>query len=327
MAGWIVVFEKSLALFLVMALGAAAALGGIWRKETSRSVSTLLIDIVFPCYVLVHLLRTVDGPTLRREWFGPLLGFLVIALGHLVGAFLAPLLRNRSSRPTFVFLVAMTNWIYLPLPIAEALFGGDGVRAILLINVGAQVAVWTLGIAALKPGLPLRESVRAILANPGILATFAGLLLAIGLPPAQGSEAPRLPAFFSPLVDAVTLLGTLTIPLSLLLIGSELGLHRAAALRFQPALWGVLAARLLAVPFATVLVLRLLAWPWPDLFPLHWTMTLVLVSAMPPAISCILFTERFGGDSLLSSQAVFGGTLAGLVSVPALFALGGWLLR
>ncbi len=326
MAGWLVVFEKSLALSFVMALGAVAAARGLWKKETSRTLSTLLIDFVFPCYVFVHLLRTVDGPTLRREWYGPLLGFLVIALGQRIGTLFAPLLRAPTQRPTFIFLTAITNWIYLPLPIAEALFGGDGVRAILLINVGAQAAVWTVGVAALKPGLSLRESTRHLLANPGIWATLAGLFTALLLPAALSPSESRLPAFLRPFFDSANLLGSLTIPLSLLLIGAELGLNRSAALRLQPTLGGVLATRLLAVPITTLLLLRLLAWASPGFLPLHWNMILTLVAAMPPAISCILFTERFGGDSLLSSQAVFLGTLAGLVSVPTLYALAGlWI--
>jgi len=327
MAGWLVVFEKTLTLFLVMALGAVAAARNLWKKETSQTLSTLLIDLIFPCYVFVHILRTLDGLTLRREWYGPLLGFLIIAFGHLIGALFSSLLQDRQQRPTFIFLVAITNWIYLPLPIAEALFGDQGVRTILLINVGAQAAIWTLGVAALNPTLSLLQRARHVLTNPGVLATLAGLFLATLLPPSSPSSDNRIPSLFRPLFDAAFLLGSLTIPVSLLLIGAELGLNRSAALRLQRPLWGVLAVRLFTVPLATLLLIRLTAWAFPELLPLHWKMLLLLVAAMPPAISCILFTERYGGDSLLSSQAVFVGTLVGLVSVPTLYALAGPLIR
>jgi len=44
--------------------------------------------------------------------------------------------------------------------------------------------------------------------------------------------------------------------------------------------------------------------------------TAVIIVAMPVAISCTMFAERFGGDSQLSASSIFLSTLLSLVTVP-----------
>lgn len=318
MNGWLVVLQKTSAMFLVMVVGWFAARAGLWKPEASRTLSRFLVDLVYPCYVIVQFLRTVDGEILRQNWFVPALGFLVIVVGQFAGLAGAPFVRDPVRRRTLVFLVAITNWVYLPLPIAESLFGAEGVRTVLLMNVGCTAAIWTLGVATLNPGLSLRESLRNIFTNPGILATAAGLLLAVYVPPLRNNAAGA--PVLQPVLAAADLLGGLTIPLSLLIIGAQLGERPLATLRPEPALGGVLALKLVVSPLLAILVGRaffLLGAPIPEVPRLVF----YLIASMPAAISCTLFTERYGGDSLLSSKAIFSSTLVSLATVPLLFRL------
>ena len=79
----------------------------------------------------------------------------------------------------------MPNWIFFPLPIAEALFGADGVREVLLCNVGAQLMLWTVGVWTLQGRRTRGAALRALLENYGLLATAAGLALALSVPAAR----------------------------------------------------------------------------------------------------------------------------------------------
>ncbi|MFO7535625.1 MAG: AEC family transporter [Kiritimatiellia bacterium] len=319
-SGWLVVLQKTSALFLLMVVGWLVSRRGLWKTEASLTLSRFLVDFVYPSYIISQFLRTVDGDTLRLHWYIPLLGFLVIAIGEAVGLIASPLVRDPVRRRTVVFLVSLTNWIYLPLPIAEGLFGAEGVRSILLMNVGCTAAIWTIGIATLNPGMTPRESLRHVVVNPGILATLVGLLLAVYVPSLR-NDAAGVP-FLKPVLEAANLLSALTIPLSLLVIGTRLGERPLSALRPEPALWGVLALRLVAAPLVALGLVRLLAacgWPLPE----APRFSFLLVAAMPPALSCTMFTERYNGDSLLSAKAVFLGTLLSLATVPLFFK---WIL-
>ena len=54
------------------------------------------------------------------------------------------------------------------------------------------------------------------------------------------------------LVQALAMVGSLTIPMSLLAIGAQLGELTIAIHRFPRVLWGVLLARLVFAPLVTV---------------------------------------------------------------------------
>ena len=106
--------------------------------------------------------------------------------------------------------------------LAEAMYGANGVRVILLCNVGAQLMLWSLGVYILHADLAPRQAARQILTNPGLIATVAGVVMAIAVPsarhwemlPAGNASVPTLAAGAT--VQALALVGSLTIPLQLL---------------------------------------------------------------------------------------------------------------
>ena len=121
-------------------------------------------------------------------------------------------------------------------------------------------------------------------------------------------------------LDALTMLGSLTIPLALLAIGVQLGALPISVHRLPAPLWGVVLVRLLLAPLATIAVGLLLARAGYRL-PAITRRVVVLVASMPVALVCSVIAERYGGDAQLAAQAVFLSTLFSLVTVPALFYL------
>ena len=50
-------------------------------------------------------------------------------------------------------------------------------------------------------------------------------------------------------------------------------------------------------------------------------MVAYIIACMPIAVSCSMFTERFGGDTSLAARGIFYSTLFSIVTVPAFFYL------
>ncbi len=333
MPDFLSVLLKIAAMFLVMALGWLARRRNYVTDETSRSLSRLLVDMVFPALVFTQMLRTVNPAVLREGWFLPLLGGLLIAVANLVGLLLIPLSRQKGKLATAIFLVAIPNWIYLPLPIVEGLFGDAGVRDVLLYNVGCQAALWTLGIWTLHQARFDRRSLNNLALNPGLVATAAGIVLALAWPPARSLEAlpagAHSPALLAAgaLIQALVMLGSLTIPLSLLVTGIQLGgLNLLIIRRPEREFAGILALRLLVAPAATIALFWLAGRAGLTLAE-GPRLTAYLVACMPVAISCSILTERFGGDTALAARAIFHSTLWSMLTVPAwyyLIRLCGW---
>jgi len=140
------VFLKIAAMFLVIVGGWLARRRGFLAADFTATLSRLVVDVAFPALVFTQLLRTVDGTVLRQEWFAPLLCGLLVVVAYFVGRLLAPMFSGGTQRNTFIFLVSISNWVFLPLPIAQALYGDTGVRTVLLCNIGGQIVLWSFGV-------------------------------------------------------------------------------------------------------------------------------------------------------------------------------------
>lgn len=319
-----VVFLKITAMFLVIVAGWLARRRGFLAAEFTATLSRLVVDVAFPALVFTQMLRTVDAASLREGWFAPLLCGLLIFIAYFVGLLLAPLFSGKAQRNTFIFLVAIPNWIFLPLPIAQALYGDTGVRTVLLCNVGAQVVLWSFGVWILHG--TMRQAIKNLFTNIGLWATAVGIVVALLFPAARNLEtinpAEATPTLLLPaaLVQALAMVGSLTIPMSLLAIGAQLGELRIAVHRFPKVLWGVLLSRLLVAPLATVAIgfgLMKLGVTMPE----ETRLIIYLIATMPVAISCSVMTERFSGDTTLAAEGIFYSTFFSLLTVPAIFFL------
>ena len=324
-----IVFLKIAAMFLVMVAGWWASRRELLPISLARALSGLVVHLTFPALVFTQMISTVSASALRRGWWIPLFALVSIMLAAAVGRVCGRFCRiEPESRRTFTFLVAIPNWVFLPLPIAMGLYGAEGVRFVLLYNFGAQIVLWTFGLWLLQGGSPGISAFKALLGNAGIWATVGGAGLALVWPGAARLGQEPVGAGWwlvgDGVVSALKMIGDLTIPLSLLVTGAQLGAMTGDSFRWRP-LAGVTVARLLVAPALTVLLLKAVLMGIGVKLTEAEYFTAVIIVAMPVAISCTMFTERFGGDSRLSAGTIFYSTLLGLVSVPGAVLASRWL--
>jgi predicted permease len=313
-------------MFLVIVVGWLVRRRGYLPEETTRILSRFVVDIAFPALVFTQMLRTVTPDALREGWYAPLLMGVLILIAYLAGLLVAPWFCSTDQKKTFVFLSAIPNWIFLPLPIVEAMYGDAGVRTLLLDNVGAQLMLWSFGVWLLRGSVTPREAVRNVVTNTGLIATAVGIVVALLIPSSHNWEmassfSGSLPHLIpSAVTQALAMVGSMTIPVSLLAIGAQLGDLELHVHRPSRALWGVVLARLIVGPALTLLI----GWTLLKtgvIVPGVPRMIGYLIATMPVAISCSMFTERFGGDVSLSAQGILYSTLFSLLTVPLFFFL------
>ena len=319
-----IVLIKIAGMFVVIMVGWLARRRGTVTDAVTATLSRTVVDVAFPALVFTQMLRTVDAAVLRKDWLLPLIPVVIVIVAYLVGLAMAPLFGGKDQRRTVLVLIVSPNWVFLPLPIAEALYGAAGVRVVLLCNVGAQLALWSFGVWILHG--KISQAIRNLATNIGLWATGGGIALALAFPAVRdlgnlasaGSSVGGVVG--AALFDALAMVGSLTIPLSLLAIGAQLGALPVSVRKLPASLWGVLLARLVAAPLVTVglgVALARAGLRLPDVTRL----VVVLIAAMPVAIVCSVMAERYGGDTQLAAQAVFTSTFFSLLTVPALFLL------
>lgn len=299
----IVVAREIVAMLLVVAVGAGVR--PLLGRDGVSALSRVAVDVAMPALVVSQLVATTDREDLAGSWPLVVVGGLLLVFGWAVG--------HLSGDRVAAFLIGLPNWIYLPLPIAAARWGDDGARAVLLLHLGAMPTLWTVGVARLGSRVGARS-----LATPGLLACVVGGVAVAWSPTVPSALALPLDA----MAGALSFLGAAAIPLSLLVTGaraSERGWPRA-----DRALVGVVAARLLGVPLLVAaggaLVLR--AGLVEDAVAVA---VVVLVAAMPVAVSAPPMVERFVGADDLAARAVAASTPMALGTVPLVLWAFDWM--
>ncbi len=316
-----IVFLKIIIMFLVMVVGWWSARRQYLSPVLTKALSVLVVQLTFPALVFVQMLETVSLEALKRGWWIPVFGGLSIILAAWVGKGVIGLFRVPvESRKTFVFLVALPNWVFLPLPIAAGLYGAEGVRFVLLVNLGAQIILWTYGVKLIQAGeVDKQPAWRMLLKNAGVIATLAGVGLALcwpGLATSGESSGMVWGLTVSGVLGAMKMIGDLTIPLSLLVAGAQLAeLMRSSQFQWRP-LIGVTLTRLVVAPVVTLLVLKAITMLLGVRLTEMEYVTATVIVAMPVAISCSMFADHYNGDRGLSASGIFLTTLLSLITVP-----------
>ena len=141
--------------------------------------------------------------------------------------------------------LSFSNLGFMGYPVCETLFGGQSLFYVTLINIPFGLLVFTVGIYLLRPDIITQYDLKRIL-NPGLFASLIGLLFFF-----CNFTIPH------PISDSLSLLGSVTTPLAMIVIGSLLATLPAESLFGDLRIWFISAARLIIIPLLVFLCLRL----------------------------------------------------------------------
>jgi hypothetical protein len=292
------------ALVLCMAVGFACRLLRLFSDELINGMTSLLLKVTLPCTVFLSMLR----PFSRELLLESAATFFLSGLVFLFGGFLAYLLARvmkapEGERRVWQFALIFANVGYMGFPVCLALYGEESLIYTSMANVSFTLLLFTVGIKLFNPGEGNKTQWRKIALNPALVAAFFGFACFL-----SGLRPPP------PVHDAAAMLGGMTSPISMLLVGSILAkgkLRDLLDLRIAP----VMAVRLLVIPLAAYWALR------PFIHNPLMLGVLVVLSAMPAGAITAIFAEEYKADTILASKLVVVSTLACVATVPLMTLL------
>ncbi|MBR5225995.1 MAG: AEC family transporter [Clostridia bacterium] len=288
--------SQVLILSVVVFIGVFCRRRSFFTDEVIRGVTQLVVNVTVPCLMITNMQRPFDAAVLVNFTITAVLGCLLIAGGMVAGHFIF-LRRPRARRAVLSNIAAFTNCGFMGYPIIMA-FNPDLMIYAVGYNIAYTVTAWTLGVMLFKgkEGLSLKR----ILLNPNIIAACIGIAIFL-----TGVKLPVI------LADSVSMLGGLTTPLTMLLIGTRVCGIKVSALK-DPDYHLSALLRLVVFP----LIVFALTAP----LPLHESVkaVLFLLTAMPPATVIAMQAELYDGDAVFASRAIAYATLLSLVTVPVM---------
>ncbi|MDL2060296.1 AEC family transporter [Mesosutterella sp. AGMB02718] len=205
------VAQQMLIFVLLMAAGAWARRRGILTPEKQPQLTNLVLNIAYPAIILSGV--TGRGPRIGGAELAQ--AFLVIAAllaGLLACAWAIPRLLRfpKEERGAVNVMTVFTNIGFMGVPMIDGIYGKDALIYMTVLLIPFNLLFFSYVIRTIKGGGSETFGWKGLV-SPGMLACY--LSIAVYL---SGIEVPR------PLVSAIRMLGGMTAPLAMMLLGSML---------------------------------------------------------------------------------------------------------
>jgi len=296
---FLVVADQIFILVLLIAAGYVAVSTKILDTRATRGFSSLLVNITLPALIIASMQVPFTPARLAGAETLFLATGIFFAFSFVVAWVVTRAMPMTSSeRGVFQFAIVFGNVGFMGFPVARMLFGADSLFYVAIFNLVFNILVFSVGIAMLtgerEGGFDPR-----LLVNPGIAASVIGFLLFL-----SSVEIP------GPFIDAIDLLGGVTTPLAMIIVGAMLATLPAREIVGDWRIWAASVVLLLVVPVAY-------GYLFSPVFadPLV-SGVMITMAAMPAAVNTVIFAEQYGANARLASQIVFVSTIGSLVTIP-----------
>lgn len=288
-----------LSLFLLMLAGLGAARFRILDDRGLKGLNTLVLLFAQPAMIIHKLQQDVTPGLITDLMWVFALTCVTIALAGLI-AFSLFAREPAQRRSVLTNLAMVSNCGYMGYPVITAALGQEALIYAVVFVAAFNLMCWTLG--AFFFGGPKAMQPRKLLTNPSLIAIAAGLTLFL--------TTWRLPGFIN---NALDMMGSVTTPVAMFVIGARLISLRPAHLR-DAKLLAVCALRLIVFPAA---ILLLFLTPVPPMV----VRSVFVCTAMPCAALTAMQSEVFDCDRELASRGVALSTAFSMATVPLMLLL------
>jgi predicted permease len=290
-------------LFLVLALGYVGNKAKVLNSESNKQMSRLILNITMPCTVLYSVMNGAVSATGRDALVFILFALASFAIIYIIAWPVPRLLRFPSEDRGIVrFLLAFGNIAFMGYPVIQAIYGDGALFYVTLLNIPFNLLLFSLGII-LTSGKREKLSLKLFL-TPTLFASLISVLIF-----AFKLTMPKI------IADTASLVGHMTTPGAMLVIGSTLAEIPVRDVFSVKKLYPVVFVRLVLIPVAVWLVLRLFVAD-PQALGI-----LTVEAAMPTATAAAMLSLQYGGNDKLASKGVFLTTLFSVVTIPLLLYL------
>ncbi|MCL2813802.1 MAG: AEC family transporter [Oscillospiraceae bacterium] len=304
----LLVTEKVTTLFLIMIAGIIARKTNIIDWPATKKLSAFLLNITQPLMIITSFQMDFDSEKLKN-------GFSLFALSviaHTVTSAAAFLLykpiKNGDQKKVYEMGTIFGNCAFLGYPVLKVIFGEDlGVFYGAFYAMFFNIFIWTYGIYLItrksggrKSGsLGAAISAKKIFLNAGMIASVLGIIVFL-----TGIKLPGV------LYDSSKLIGDMTFPLSMVIIGSLISDIKPKDMFLSPKSYYYIFVKLILLPLSAGLICH--ALKLPVLIVYMGT----IMAAMPSAANVAIFAETYGADSKTAAINVGLSTLFSIGTIP-----------
>jgi len=292
-----------LTLFAIVVVGYIAGkieyMGGTFDKRLSK----IVIDISCPALILSS---AMTGELPDRRHILPLLGISALTYLLLTGVALwlpRLLTKKKDDEGAVGFALMFGNVGFMGYPIVASIFGHEAVFYAAVLNVVNTFAVFTIGTILItgKTVNGPKFQKKVLWSTPMLSAYLTMLIVALRI---EG-----IPEWIS---QPLTMIGNITVPAALLIIGSSMSQLPLRSMLGNGTIYLTTLLRLAVLPIGIHYLFTLLGFD-PFVVGIN-----TVVIAMPVATYGTILCLRHGKDTTLITEVTFITTLLSMLTIPLL---------
>ena len=298
--------EVMMTLFAIVIVGYVAGRLGYMGGEFDKKLSSLVINFTCPALILAS---AMTGELPDRRLILPLLGISTLTYILLTGvAFLLPrfLTKKKDNEGIVGFALMFGNVGFMGYPVVASIFGHQAVFYAAVLNVVNTFAVFTIGTILVVGDLSDKRHFqkKVLYSTPMLSAYLAMLIVALGID--------GIPGVIS---QPLTMIGNITVPAALLIIGSSMSQLSARSMLGNMTVYTTTVFRLLLIPIGLYYLCSALGF---DSYVVNIN---TLVVAMPVATYGTILCLKYNRDTTLITETTLITTLLSMITIPLLTIL------
>ena len=299
-----VVFQTMLKLFLLLILGFVLFKCHIFDEYTNKKISALIVNVASPMLIISSIAGVEENDKS--------IVFLMIGAGILmyIGFIILGKIINRifpfpkKDWPVYECMVVFANTGFMGYPVLLDVFGQEAVFYASLIHMAFNFFVYTYAILCLTKSddSEFKLNFKQLL-TPGIVLIFIGILIYL--------FDMQLP---SVLMDTINSIGSLTAPLSMMMIGSSLAVYPIKDSFTDWRSYVFAFVRLMIVPFVTMIMCRLLH------IDAYYANITIITNAMPVGSMVLMLATQYNANVKIVTRNIVVSTLLSVITIPIVVA-------
>lgn len=301
-----VLIRTMVVLFTIMLVGYGLNKLGILRKESNSVLSELIVKVTGPVLV-VNSVCGIDttkdkGQIIQIFFIGILLYALLIAFSQII---IRLLNLNKESGNIYALMLTFTNTSFIGFPILRVLYGDYAIFASSILHMPFNILIYSYGVYMIqKQGDDKRKfNIKDVL-NTGVIAAIIALIIFL-----FGINVPGV------VQEVLSMIGEITIPLSMILIGSSLALIPLKYVFSDIKIYLISFIKLIVMPAITYFIARLFT---SDSFLIA---QLTIATALPAGSMIVMLTTQYKGNVKTASVGVFITTVLSVITIPLMVYL------
>ncbi|WP_294129403.1 AEC family transporter [uncultured Clostridium sp.] len=294
-----VIINKVISLFLIMIIGVYGNKRKIITPTINKGLTNILLEITLPCLVVSSFIFDMDDELknniIKCFIYSPIVFIITILISYIA---LFPI--KSDKKIIMQFANVFSNCGFIGFPIIYSIFEGEGVIYASIFNMFFTIALWTYGIILFNGNIDKKDFKKVFL-NPSIIAVIIGLIIMI-----FNISIPEV------LYSTLDLVGGVTSPLSMIIIGVILGSSNILNYLKDYTIYYSSILKLIVLPFILIIISKIIN----DNSIV--TKTLIIITAMPAAAMTSILAEKFDKEKEYSAVIIFITTLFSLITFPLL---------